>query len=391
MSRRIQPCTRRVVALGVALSMGLLLLPGAALLLGRGHEVSLIERRRLAPLPPLPRNVSAWGAYPRALEAYFDDHLGFRDDAITWNAWLRVRVFGVSPTRKVIVGKQGWLFFGDRHAVNQYWGRAHFDAQGLERWRSVLEERRRWLAARGSAYLLVIAPEKQTIYPEFMPDAIPRGAPPSQTDQLVADLRARSDLDVLDLREVLLAEKRRHQVYHRTDSHWNDTGAYAAYRAILERLRSTLPVLTAASAVPLARRTVRGQGRELAQILGLAPYLPETWVELSPREARARRASTLLRPNATPEESLAEAWAVADPRLPRAVVFRDSFSNALIPFLSEHFSRVWYEWSTDVIPEVVERERPDVVIQELVERNLGQPPHGLDEARRSRRTPGGAR
>jgi hypothetical protein len=56
--------------------------------------------------------------------------------------------------------------------------------------------------------------------------------------------------------------------------------------------------------------------------------------------------------------------------LPRAVVFRDSFASRLVPFLSEHFSRAVYLWQNDFDPEIVEKEHPDVVIQEIVSRHL---------------------
>jgi hypothetical protein len=59
-----------------------------------------------------------------------------------------------------------------------------------------------------------------------------------------------------------------------------------------------------------------------------------------------------------------------DTRLPRAVVFRDSFGSALVPFLAEHFSRALFLWQYNVDPDVVLAERPAVVIQEWVGRRL---------------------
>jgi hypothetical protein len=52
------------------------------------------------------------------------------------------------------------------------------------------------------------------------------------------------------------------------------------------------------------------------------------------------------------------------------VIFRDSFASALVPFLSEHFSRAVYLWQNDVDAQVVEQEHPDIVIQEIVGRHL---------------------
>jgi len=59
-----------------------------------------------------------------------------------------------------------------------------------------------------------------------------------------------------------------------------------------------------------------------------------------------------------------------DAPIRRAVVFRDSFSMALVPFLSEEFGRAVYLWIQDFEPSVIEREKPDLVIQEYTERLL---------------------
>ena len=57
-----------------------------------------------------------------------------------------------------------------------------------------------------------------------------------------------------------------------------------------------------------------------------------------------------------------------DRRLPKAVVFRDSSSSWLLPLLSESFSRVVAVSSPHIYRELVESEKPDVVIFEIIER-----------------------
>ena len=51
-------------------------------------------------------------------------------------------------------------------------------------------------------------------------------------------------------------------------------------------------------------------------------------------------------------------------------MFRDSFATWLIPLLSEHFQRIVYSWQYTMERGLVEREHPDVVIQEMAERVL---------------------
>jgi hypothetical protein len=55
------------------------------------------------------------------------------------------------------------------------------------------------------------------------------------------------------------------------------------------------------------------------------------------------------------------------------VVFHDSFGEALIPFIAEGFQRTVFAPEDVLDCQLVEREKPDVVIHEMVERKLGLP------------------
>ena len=63
-----------------------------------------------------------------------------------------------------------------------------------------------------------------------------------------------------------------------------------------------------------------------------------------------------------------------DRSLPRAVIFRDSNLNAVLPYLLHHLSRtVVVAGSRVFLHDVVEAERPDIVITEIAERYLATP------------------
>jgi len=59
----------------------------------------------------------------------------------------------------------------------------------------------------------------------------------------------------------------------------------------------------------------------------------------------------------------------------KAIVFRDSFAGSWYPFLGQHFREVLYVWHYDWDRALIEREKPDVVIDEILERffNLQDP------------------
>ena len=68
-----------------------------------------------------------------------------------------------------------------------------------------------------------------------------------------------------------------------------------------------------------------------------------------------------------------EFYACSKPGLPRAVILRDSMAIPLIPLLAENFSRVVFASTRKLDRALIERERPDIVIEELVERSLHAP------------------
>ena len=104
-------------------------------------------------------------------------------------------------------------------------------------------------------------------------------------------------------------------------------------------------------------------------MMGLTRVLREVDMTLVPK--RPRRARVIEPAGAAPtDEEGRLVTEIDDPSLPRAVIFRDSFTSRLVPFLSEHFSRAVYLWQNDFDAAVVTQEHPDVVIQEIVGRHL---------------------
>ena len=108
---------------------------------------------------------------------------------------------------------------------------------------------------------------------------------------------------------------------------------------------------------------------DLAAMMGLTRVLRETDLTLVPRR---RRQAMVVEPRgaAATDEAGLRITEIPGSMLPRAVIFRDSFASRLVPFLSEHFSRASYLWQNDFDADVIRREQPDVVIQEIVGRHL---------------------
>ena len=186
------------------------------------------ENRPMAPWPAPALSREFAPAFERA----FADRFGGRDVLVRFHHGALLRAFGVSSLATVMRGNDGWFYWlgEDGHSLDRHY-RATLPFAQSEVDNTVAEfaRRRDWLAARGIAYVVVVVPEKFTIYPEHLPTWVVRSprrrrtiacAPPSERDGRVP---------FVDLRAPLLAAKARERVYFQTDSHWNYNGAIVGY------------------------------------------------------------------------------------------------------------------------------------------------------------------
>ena len=351
----------------IVIFIATLWLPITGMVLNLDRDGPSAENRTLALWPQLRWDEASLRALPEQLTRYFEDHFAFRQRLVRWQAVVRLRVLGVSPSKAVIKGRDGWLFYADDGAMADYAEAPPFTGAELERWRHTLQDTSDWLRAQGITYVFVIAPDKHVIYHEYMPESIRRTSI-SRIDELVSYLREHSTVRVLDLRPALLAAKARERLYHRTDTHWNDRGAFVGYQSIIDALTEEIPALRPPARNAFEPRVVRSPGLDLAGMLGLTDVLNEEDLVLVPRRPATAR---ILEPE-HPNRRLAHARIVTEApnRGPRAVVFMDSFGPGLVPFLSEDFSRVVYLWQNNMDPQVIQQEGPQVVIQEWVGRAL---------------------
>lgn len=342
-------------------------LPLLSMNLFRDSSAPSEENRQLASFPAVRLNLKSLATFPQRFNQYFNDNFGMRSTLIRWQAVAKVKWLGVSTSPKVIVGKDGWLFDdGDDEGIASYRSGRPFTHEQLARWRQVLTARRDWLAQRGIPYIFVVVPEKQTIYPEYLPGGLARPPQVSRLDQLIADLKENSNLEILDLRPALLEAKHAHSLFLRTDTHWNNFGGLAAYQAIIRETAKSFPGMQPMQESDCELFTVNFTTGDLARLLGLNGLMAEELQGLTLR----RQEYTLTGDMMSSEQPIVSQR--QETNLPHLVMFRDSFATFMIPLISQHFSRAVYVWDRQhrFHRDWVEAERPNVVIQEMVERFL---------------------
>ena len=151
----------------------------------RRRRASRTGRWRRGPRPRSSRE------FPQAFDRAFSDRFGGRDLLVRFHHGALLRVFGVSSLGTVMRGTDGWFYWlgEDGHSLDRHYrGTLEFPQAYVDDTAAELARRHDWLAARGIAYVVVVVPEKFTIYPEHLPPWIAKSP---QTDALRP--RARRD------------------------------------------------------------------------------------------------------------------------------------------------------------------------------------------------------
>lgn len=340
--------------------------------------VSEFEKRQLAQLPDLKFDLQSLVKFPRQFEKYFNDHIGGRDQLISLHNTFNFKVLKKSPVSLATVGEKEWLFSNADGELLDFMGLMQKDFVTLEGYRYVLEDRRDWLAKFGVRYLFLPVPNKMMMYEEYLPLRVKQEKGGTIYDQFVDHMRKYSDFtDFLDLKAILLKAKKERQVYFRTDTHWNLDGSLVADREIIHHLQQWFPQLQTLEPSDLKRSEIYYRG-DLAILMHIQGAIGEKASILEVKDSCRNKLDQKLFGFVNKNKKLA-----ADARfLPeingckgkplKALVIHDSFGLFLRPYLSEQFGQVIYMNYSNFtgMKEWIIQERPDVVIDQRVARNL---------------------
>lgn len=319
-------------------------------------------------------------AFPlgQTLPSQFDSFPA-RDGMVSAVTEFRLRM-GDRVFHDALVGPNDWLVYATPRSMDRLQNARPLTAMDLSAYQKSLLEFQALVEANGAKLVFVVAPYKNTVYPEYVPAEIQKIGAESQTDQILNHLARHSSIQVVDLRPAMLQAKQSAQIYYSTDTHWNDLGGFAAYQSILEALKPTFPQLSPHPISDFKISTQPPKVMDLSFIIG-SERLAEERVQLTPLFRQMSHADTLTLPSGR-HVTFARS---KSPDLPVAIFFHDSFLYSVMPFLSEHFSRTFYvdmQAGNDMLPRVwVEQVQPDVVVIVLNEHFLDLLPELLAKGR----------
>ncbi|MGQ3889235.1 DHHW family protein [Legionella sp. CNM-1927-20] len=306
--------------------------------------------------------------FPHDFEAYFNDNFGFRSYFLDLYNQAVHYLFKESGSPRVIVGKNGWLFYSDEKSLEDIQGREHFSPEELEKWALTIKEKGSWLASRGIKYRFVIPPDKHSIYTEYLPASHKRHTP-SRFQELMTYLG--SNPYVIDLFSPLKEKKSPHnpKLYFQTDTHWTSYGAYVGYLNIMKSLGKDYVQNTILYKEENFKDTPKAK-KDLAIMARL--NLLEGDIVPEP-DTNYVYPAQLLYPLGFKQNAFKTGATYAPPKTKRLLIFHDSFTTRMSRYFSSGFERVVYFWGmpdNEQFIQLVLQENPDVVIEERVERSM---------------------
>lgn len=334
----------------IAAVLLLCLIPSVGMLLPKQTETGGNEV--LAP-PPALRTADGQvnTDYLPQMMGYVEDNYFLRQELVSaWSA-LNQNVLHTSIAENVVLGKDGWLYFGD--TLDDYTGANPMSEREIFSAARNLVLIQEFCERQGAQFLFVIAPNKNSLYPEYMPDLTISGQ--KHDAQRLLEQLAIQRVPCVDLFSLFRSQEE--TLYFTQDSHWNSKGAALAADAIHQALECPTSYF---------QQPFVPEASHLSDLYAML-YPTGTWRETDQTyggELSFAYDAPFRSPNDMTIQTFGGRFAGS------LLMFRDSFGMLLYPYMADNCQRALFSRSMPYKMELAAQQEADFVVAELVERNL---------------------
>lgn len=307
------------------------------------------------PLSRFPRNFDV--SFPSGFQDFFSDNFGLRATYISTVSYITSKLFADSLNEKVIIGKNGWLFFDQ--TIDDYLGKDRLSDLEVKRLARILAVMSSYIRSLGIEFYFMPVPNKNSVYPEYMPKRYSdvRDPDPSLLIRLTKEL-SNEGIGMIELLTDYINRKEEGLLYHKKDTHWNNKGAYIACTKILDLL--DVPYIRIEETNYDIRKDHFG---DLQKMLTPAFRILDDQVYIN----QDNEYSYISNFRTFDDLAIITGAKGSDKTL---LMHRDSFANALIPLLSGHFLESYYYRHFPYDYSLLLSHSPDAVIVQIAERSL---------------------
>jgi hypothetical protein len=344
-----------------------LLLPTLSIIFGFTSNDDNLEKREMAKMP----NFESFISFPNEFEKYYNDNFGLRNYMIEFSSKIKINLFNTSPKPELVqFGDEKFLFYNsfEDEIFKSYTRTNLISEKDLYLLYKKLNSRSIDLSSKNIKYLFGFWPNKHTIYPENLPSSMSMQISDSISlaDQITYYF-TKKGLLFFDVRDGLLTSKNNGNLYRKLDSHWNALGAYRAYVDFCKDTYSIIG-LTPHSQNEFDIGAKESSEGDLVKMLGVKSIfgfkdiLPVFTLKDKSKGFEISYGTDHLNGTIITKSKMKG-------NAQKVLIFRDSFSSALIQFISLHFEEVIYTSST-YDEALIDLVKPDIVISCRTERYI---------------------
>lgn len=334
--------------------MIMITLPAVMMVFSNDNSENNAEKREIAAKPVLKTEDGKINSdFARDADSYISDNFGFRAVLVNSLSTIKDVVFKTSAEDDVIIGKDGWLFYS--RTLDDFTRKNALNKNDIIRIEKIMDLVNEHVSENGAKMVFFIAPNKNTIYEENMPYYhIPLDK--ASNYEMLNEVMADKDY-YINLLPVLLDAKDSAQIYHELDSHWNNLGAAIAFNRIMDKLEI--------ESIDYTKLEYTIENIHKGDLEGM---LYPTSKKLDEQvvfkyDAKFEYAYRFK----SEEDTIMKTICSGNDQ--NAMVYRDSFCNALLPMIADEFNKVEFSRVFPYRLNTISNKSKFVII-ELVERNI---------------------
>ena len=279
----------------------------------------------------------------------------------------------IGPSFNWYKGKNDWLFLGNEYdqSVAKLKLRIEPKQKEIEVTKDTFLKIAKIAASFGTQVVLIVGPNKSSIYPEHLPDTL-KPSSKKYSSFFLDKLRDIPNLTVYDPTNDLLNLKEKEGIlYWMTDTHWNEKGAYLAYSGFLKLFNLQAPEVKFYQGNAYKKGDLAG----MSKLKDLPLYTKDSWdivwkkksvfsENKMSRDLQKKYAPAIMVNNQNPITSK-YVWTV-----------NDSFGDKLLKFFNATFKEVLHVGNRgkdlkDLAEDLVRAEKkPDLIVIVRVERSF---------------------
>ncbi len=296
------------------------------------------------------------------LDAYYTKNFPFRPMVIQFHQYIGDNLGRVEMEESIRGTIPNWYYF--EREIPDFIGTNQFTREEISRLIQNLTRIQQYFRKRNIGFLILIPPNKMQVYPDFLPSELKkRQSAKTRCSELVRNLNPSfSDPPILYLAESLARHKEKDVLlYYPNDTHWNMFGAYVAFSQFAHMIDPALK-MPSPEDMPWRIEPVRFGDLGRAQFPYYALFPDKNGTEIM--------TTCDIQLWFSPERHVQHFLNPAAPSSKKLILFHDSFFVSIQPYFKFFFREIHLYANLQPDYRKIAEEKPDMVIIELVERNI---------------------